>query len=184
MVSHPDTGINHVARAVSRIDSERARAWTKEDEDYVKDLIRKKAAFSHQKSLSSVFLDLFEIIWRCKTEKTETRTKYRSNTATHWSTGDIDRGDQYGIPKGSPGNLQSITYFFSVLLTMLTMHWLCTKCWDVIQSLRLFKAYDALCWLWLCGGWLLWLVGCCSLLVVVAAASCCLLLFLVGCFLY
>lgn len=63
MVSHPDTGINHVARAVSRIDSERARAWTKEDEDYVKDLIRKKAAFSHlQKSLSSVFLDLFEII--------------------------------------------------------------------------------------------------------------------------
>jgi len=47
MVSHPDTGINHVARAVSRIDSERARAWTKEDEDYVKDLIRKKVGFQH-----------------------------------------------------------------------------------------------------------------------------------------
>jgi len=47
MVSHPDTGINHVAWAVSRIDSERARAWTKEDEDYVKDLIRKTVGFQH-----------------------------------------------------------------------------------------------------------------------------------------
>jgi len=46
-ISRGDAGINHVTWAVSRIDSERAVAWKKEDEDYVKDLIRKSAAFPH-----------------------------------------------------------------------------------------------------------------------------------------
>ena len=55
-ISRGDVGINHVTWAVSRIDSERAVAWKKEDEDYVKDLIRKSAAFSHfQKGLLIAF---------------------------------------------------------------------------------------------------------------------------------
>jgi len=46
-ISRGDVGINHVTWAVSRIDSERAVAWKKEDEDYVKDLIRKSVGFRH-----------------------------------------------------------------------------------------------------------------------------------------
>ena len=56
-ISRGDVGINHVTWAVSRIDSERAVAWKREDEDYVKDLIRKSAAFSHfQKGVFDRFL--------------------------------------------------------------------------------------------------------------------------------
>ena len=57
-ISRGDAGINHVTWAVSRIDSERAVAWKKEDEDYVKDLIRKSAAFSH---LQKGFLIAFKL---------------------------------------------------------------------------------------------------------------------------
>ena len=61
-ISRGDVGINHVTWAVSRIDSERAVAWKKEDEDYVKDLIRKSAAFSH---LQKRVFDRFQALFAC-----------------------------------------------------------------------------------------------------------------------
>jgi len=57
-ISRGDVGINHLTWAVSRIDSERAVAWKREDEDYVKDLIRKSAAFSHLQFLIAFKLSL------------------------------------------------------------------------------------------------------------------------------
>jgi len=71
-----NVGIDHVTWAVSRIDSERATAWKKEDEDYVKDLIQRSAAFSHlQKGVRSVSRSL--CMW-LNLEQT------RGNTSTHW----------------------------------------------------------------------------------------------------
>ena len=41
------SGIQDVTTSVSRIDSARAEAWKKEDEDHVKDLIQKTVGFRH-----------------------------------------------------------------------------------------------------------------------------------------
>ena len=42
-----ESGIQDVTTSVSRIDSARAEAWKKEDEDHVKDLIQKTVGFRH-----------------------------------------------------------------------------------------------------------------------------------------
>ncbi len=108
-----NVGIDHVTWAVSRIDSERATAWKKEDEDYVKDLIRKSAAFSHlQKGCFKISL--------CGAES-------GTNEGQHLRTGNIKQYWHIDAILKSAKRQLSKNCFLQCLSTMPTVHCACVR---------------------------------------------------------